>query len=53
MVCIFMYAVKAVADILLLMSEDLGKMVGILIAIGSLINIILYVPRLIRTIWLR
>ena len=48
-----MYAVKAVADTLLLISAPIVNMIGVLITIGSLIGIIMYVPRLVRTIWLR
>jgi hypothetical protein len=50
MICILMYAVKAVADTLLLVSQPIGQMAGVLIALGSIIGIITYVPRLIRAI---
>ena len=50
MICILAYAVKAVADTLLSISEPIGKLTGILIALGSLIGIIMYVPRLIRAV---
>jgi len=46
-----MYAVKAVADTLLSISEPVGQMAGVLIALGSIIGIIIYVPRLIRVMW--
>jgi len=50
MICILMYAVKAVADVLLSVSEHIGKMAGILAVIGSLMTLILHIPRLIRAI---
>ena len=53
MICVLMYAVKAVADTLLLISQPIGQMAGVLVALGSIMGIIMYVPRLIRAIWFR
>jgi len=50
MICILAYALKAVSETLLLISEPIGKLAGVMIALGSLMVIVLYVPRLIRVI---
>jgi len=53
MICILMYAVKAVADTLLLISTPIGNMLGVLVTIGSLIGILLHIPKVVNAIWLR
>ena len=50
MICVFMYAIKAVADVLLSVSGHIGKMAGILAVISSIMTLILYIPRLIRAV---
>jgi len=53
MICLLAYALKAIADTLTLITEPLGQLLGTLIVIGSLIDLILYVPKLTRIINLR
>jgi|MonGeyMetagenome_1017769.scaffolds.fasta_scaffold188376_2 hypothetical protein len=48
MIHLLAYALEAVADVLMLMSEPLGQLLGMFITLGTLVSIFLYVPRVIR-----
>jgi hypothetical protein len=50
MICLLAYAIKAIADTLLLVSKPIGNLIGILTVFGSLIGIIYHMFKTIHII---